>query len=211
MAGLARSCANELPPSLPLLNVKYVLLPDQLPADPEGFERVYSDEMAIYRNTRASDRALIVFDHEVERDAATVLARVRSGSFDPAKTLLLEDAPAPVPQAADPSIVSAEARIVSYEPDRVVIAARLPRPGFLLLLDNFYPGWRAVAGGRELPIHRADYTFRAVALPAGTTTVEFVYQPLSVRIGLLVSLSTVAALAIVGVRERRRTGRARHD
>jgi hypothetical protein len=86
--------ANVLPPSFPLLNVKYVLLPERLPADPEGFELVYSDEMAIYRNSRAADRALIVFDHEVERDAATVLARVRSGSFDPAKTLLLEDAPA---------------------------------------------------------------------------------------------------------------------
>ena len=69
---------------------------------------------------------------------------------------------------------------------------------------------RAVAGGRRVPIHRADYTFRAVALPAGATTVEFVYQPASVRIGLLVSLSTVAALAFVGVRERRRTSTARH-
>jgi hypothetical protein len=199
--------ATQFPPSFPLLNVKYVLLPAPLPVDPEGFELVYTGEMTIYRNTRVSDRALIVFDHEVERDAATVLARVRSGSFDPAKTVLLEEAPAPVPQAADPSIVSAEARIATYEPDRLVIDARLPRPGFLLLLDNFYPGWRAFAAGGEVPIQRADYTFRAVALPAGETRVEFVYRPMSFRLGVMASVVAIVGLAIAAVRDRRRDAR----
>lgn len=196
--------APELPPSFPLLNVKYVLLPSRAPADPEGFELIYDGEMAIYRNTRVVQRALVVFDHEVERDAAVVLARVRSGAFDPAKTVLMEEMPATVPQSADRSITASETRIAIYEPDRVVIDASLPRPGFLLLLDNYYPGWRAFAGGREVPIHRADYTFRAVALPAGETRVEFVYQPMSFRIGVIASIVAIVGLAIAAVWDRRR-------
>ena len=90
----------------------------------------------------------------------------------------------------------------------MVVEARLPRPGFLLLLDNHYPGWRAFADGRERPIQRADYTFRAVALPAGSATVEFLYQPRSFRIGVAVSLSMVAFLTLLGVREARRGSRS---
>jgi hypothetical protein len=110
---------------------------------------------------------------------------VRSGTFDPSKTVLLEAPPAAVPASSDGTVTAADAQIVSYEPDRVVIDAKLPRSGFLLLLDNFYPGWRAFAAGREVPILRADYTFRAVALPAGAATVEFAYQPVSFRAGIM--------------------------
>src|SRR5262249_16785056 len=142
-------------------------------------------------------------DHEVEPDAAAVLARVRSGTFDPRATVLLEAPPPPLPEAADAAITTAGARIVRYEPDRITIEAQLPRPGFLLLLDNYYPGWRASAAGREVPILRADYTFRAVALPAGATTVEFVYQPTSFRAGLAVALLAGIALVVLGVRDAR--------
>jgi len=191
---------NRVPPSFPLLNVKYVLVPQRVDAVPDGFELAYEGEIAMYRNTRAAGRALVVFDHEV-RSPAEILSRVRSGTFDPSKTVLLEEAPAPVPAAADPSVTSADARIVSADPDRVVVEARLPRTGFLLLLDNYYPGWGAFAAGHELPIHRADYTFRAVALPAGVTTVEFVYRPLSFRIGALTSLAMIGLLMLAWTRK----------
>ena len=200
--------ADRLPASFPLLNVKYTLFPERLPAAPEGFELFYDSEIAIYRNTRVLDRALIVFDHEVVADPADMLARVRSGSFDPSRSVLLEEPPAPVPQDSAPAVPGAEARIVAYEPDRVVVEARLPRPGFLLLLDNHYPGWRAFADGRERPIQRADYSFRAVALPAGSATVEFLYQPLSFRIGVAVALMMAAFLTLLWVREARRERRS---
>jgi hypothetical protein len=192
--------ADRLPPSFPLLNVRYVLTPEPLAAPPDGFELVYNGEIAIYRFARAAERALIVMDYEVVRSPAEILARVRSGSFDPSKTVLLEEPPAAVAGTADPTLSSAEARIVSYAPERVVIQARLPRPGILLLFDNYYPGWHALAGGRELPIHRADYSFRAVALPSGDTTVEFVYRPWSFRLGAVLSLLTMAFLTVLWLR-----------
>jgi uncharacterized membrane protein YfhO len=61
--------------------------------------------------------------------------------------------------------------------------------------------------GRELPILRADYTFRAVALPAGATTVQFVYQPASFRTGLSIALIAGVALIVVGVRDSRSRAR----
>jgi uncharacterized membrane protein YfhO len=64
-----------------------------------------------------------------------------------------------------------------YEPDLVTVEAKLPRAGFLVLSDTYFPGWTAAVDGRETPIYRANYTFRAVALPAGAHTVTFSYRP----------------------------------
>jgi uncharacterized membrane protein YfhO len=48
--------------------------------------------------------------------------------------------------------------------------------------------------GRPVPIERANYAFRAVALPAGQHTVSMVYRPPAVTLGVLVS-----ALSLIGV------------
>ncbi len=75
-------------------------------------------------------------------------------------------------------------RIVSYEPDDVRLEASLASPGYLLLLDTYFPGWRATVNGAPAPIYRADFNFRAVPLPAGKSTVIFSYRPESLRIGI---------------------------
>jgi hypothetical protein len=201
----------DLPPSFPLLNVKYVLVPARIPTAPAGFELVYDREIAIYRNTHVADRALVVFNHEVDRNPAVILGRVRSGSFDPTKTLLLEEEPVRPGPAVDSGIPAGGARITTYETDRVIVEARLPRSGFLLLQDAYYPGWRAFADGRELPVLRANYAFRAVALPAGTTHVAFLYQPLSFRAGVLLSIVTCGLLAIGWGVTRRESPTSKRD
>ena len=83
-----------------------------------------------------------------------------------------------------------------YEPERVVVKVKLQAPGYLVLADAFYPGWevRSVSKG-PLPILKAWGFFRAVALPAGSDVIEFLYRPLSFYIGALIS--AVAFLALV--------------
>ena len=53
----------------------------------------------------------------------------------------------------------------------------------------------------------ADYLFRGVIVPGGTSTVEFVYEPASFRIGGGISIAAlvVALVIIVGSRRRRRS------
>ena len=68
------------------------------------------------------------------------------------------------------------------------IEAALEAPGYLLLLDTYYPGWKAYVDGERVSIHRADYNFRAVTLPAGRSHVSFEYRPASFALGLCLSL-----------------------
>jgi uncharacterized membrane protein YfhO len=76
----------------------------------------------------------------------------------------------------------------------------------LVLTDTWYPGWKAKVDGREVPVERVDYTLRGVPIGAGAHTVEFTYEPLSWRIGWIVSALALAGLAVVlavGLRRRR--------
>jgi hypothetical protein len=194
------SLAPSLPEAFQLLNVKYVLIFRSPAPDPGLFELAYSNEITIYRNRDCVDRALLLFNWQVEHNPATILNRVRSGSFDSRHILLLEEEPtlpaAPAKDLAATANADASVQITSYEPDEVWIEASLPRPGFLLLLDTYFPGWSASVNGRPAKIYRANYNFRAVSLPAGRSVVRFIYRPNSFHTGLAFS---AAGLLVLGV------------
>jgi len=61
----------------------------------------------------------------------------------------------------------------------------------LVLSDTYYPGWEVYVDEKRDKIYKANYCFRAVALSKGKHKVKFAYNPLSFRIGLYVSLTTL--------------------
>ena len=76
-----------------------------------------------------------------------------------------------------------------------------------MLTDSYFRGWKATVDGRDAPIERVDYLLRGVRVPAGTHRVEFRYAPSSFRVGWILSLLglvALAALLAVGLRARRR-------
>lgn len=66
----------------------------------------------------------------------------------------------------------------------------------LSMSDLYYPGWRAFIDGRECPIMRADYLFRAVPVAAGTHHLRFEYQPMSFWAGLLCFVITLIGILL---------------
>ena len=111
-------------------------------------------------------------------------------------------------RSPDPAFQSTDARIVSYQPEKVVVDATAREDGYLVLMDSFYPGWTVEVDGKQQPIERADYLFRGIFLPAGHHTVVFSYAPRSFEIGALVSGASIALLAGVvmgmGIQNSRR-------
>jgi hypothetical protein len=198
--------ATQLPESFRLLNVKYVLSARPTLENDKDFELVFTNGVNIYRYKNCLARALPVFDYAVE-SSPEILAQVRTPSFDPVKTLLLEETPKIFPVSVVPpgAATNAAVEIISYQPDEVRITAEMPRPGFLLLLDTDFPGWIATVDGRPTRIYRADYNFRAVALPAGKFSVTFSYRPLSFYLGLWISAITSTALALIIFWKRHRS------
>ena len=75
------------------------------------------------------------------------------------------------------------AEIHSYlsnpNPNRVELRANTATAGFLVLTDVWYPGWTCTVDGEPTTVYRANYVFRAVALPAGVHEVVFRFEPAS--------------------------------
>jgi uncharacterized membrane protein YfhO len=99
---------------------------------------------------------------------------------------------------------------VAYAPERVEVVVELSAPGYLLLTDADYPGWRAWVDGQEVPVQTADLLFRAVPVEAGTHRVVFAFRPTGLRVGAVVTLlGMVGLMGLVLVDVLRRRGRSR--
>ena len=186
------------PAPLSWLNTKYVLASRDWKSpvvDGARWIPVYDGEVSIRELQPSIDRAILVSRREVLRRPADVLARVREASFDPRKVLLLEDEPLQGMGPGRETLLEPSARVSSYMPDAVTVETAASAPTFLLLLDTYYPGWKAYVNGREAKIYRADYNFRAVAIPGGRSVVRFEYVPWSFRLGLILAAAGILLAA----------------
>lgn len=173
--------------------------------NPAEFQFVLAQKEArVFAKRNVLPRAYFVTRARAFTGPNEVLVALGSPGFDPRAQVLLEEPAAELPTDAAVPGGRSEVSIVSYEPERVVVAAEVDAPGFLVLGDLFYPGWKAFVGDREVPIYRANYLFRAVRLDPGTSEVRFEYRPASFRLGILLSAITALVLGAAAVSTVRR-------
>jgi len=130
-------------------------------------------------------------------------------SFDPARTVVLEDG-AGAPGAPSAAAAARALRVGRDAPDRFEADVDQDGPGWLVRVVTHDPGWRASLDGAPVPLLRANHAFQAVLVPAGHHHVAIVYRPSSVLAGLALSAVALplAALAFARARARARRGRA---
>ena len=173
------------------LNVKYVVTFHSLNVKglkllhefPEHYSRIYEVTDSVPRTYLAS--------HPIyDPDPVSTLRQLSSDAFDSAREVII-DAPTRFEQQPE---FRGNAKIEFYQNHRVRITAWLNEAGVLVLTDAFYPGWKVYVDKHPQRILRANYLFRGVELTPGNHTVEFVYDPESFKIGLFISLMTVALI-----------------
>jgi O-antigen/teichoic acid export membrane protein len=192
-------------PLLDLLNVKYVLTEREI--DNPRYTLVYDGEIKVYRNEGAMPRAFILPEH-----SAVVVEDVGQAvrQYDPRNYVILEAGNWKAePETWNPQPGTPQpAAITWYSHNEVLVDVSLDAPGWLVLADSYFPGWRAYVrpqgtdeeAEQSTPILRADGNFRAVYLPAGQHTVRFKYTPDSVKVGFFTSfLAVMALLLLVGI------------
>jgi hypothetical protein len=106
------------------------------------------------------------------------------------------EAPAAVLATLQPGGHS-EVLSVSNDHGHVLVRCKTERPAVLVLRETYSPRFHCRVDGREVPIWRANYLFRAVLVPAGDHLVEFVYVAKGLRLGAAITLATLLFLPIV--------------
>jgi hypothetical protein len=194
-----------------LLNIKYIIARKDEPI-PVTLPIAYEDEhLTIYENEAVFPRAFVVHEIEVISSGQAVLERLVSDDFDPQQAVILEERP-PHPIIGTSSLPTqgSWARVISCSPHEVVVEAKASLDGFLFLGDAYYPGWKAYVDGEEEKIYAADNLFRAVFLPRGEHRVEFRYEPLSFKVGLVITSLTLLVLCGVVLARTAIRRRTRH-
>jgi hypothetical protein len=198
-----------------LLGVKYILADRGTPPGDERLVPVYqaSDGVDVYLNTAALPRALFVACQQVVSDHEEAWEAIHAPDFDPAETVVLEQEQLQDAVSSTDCVSAtsgAQISFVTYGANTVGLSVRSLIDGWLVLSDVYYPGWHAKVDENRAPVLRADYTFRAVRVPAGDHTVELSFAPWTWHAGLALSLITWLSVAIgatLKLRSLRRTSR----
>lgn len=211
-------------PLLSLLNVKYLISKHALdwdalePVESVGDRGNPEGALRIYKNLRCLPRAFLVEDYRVLRSEQEYKEVFQSRQFDPGKLVLLDRDPfsgtAPsgrnetdgAEQVSQGYAPEEKVIISRYLPNRIELSASLHRRKMVFLSETYYPGWHVYIDGDKGEIFRADFAFRAVPLSPGDHTIVFVYRPLSVIAGALITFITVGVILVVGIRRRMRDG-----
>ena len=175
------------------------------------YHQVYVDnEIRVLEDTAAFPRAFVVPRARVAPSLGTALSEMIHQPFHPDQEVILAD-----DTTTQATVVSPDrggegsARVTDYSAGSIKIHTTASADAWLVLSDTFYPGWLASVDGQPSTVLRGDVLFRVVAVPAGEHEVELRFEPVSVKLGLMISIVALLALggAFVAAGMRRRPGR----
>ena len=181
----------------------------------------------VYENQTVYPRVLFVNEARIIKNEENTLETILGKDFDPEKEVILEEnrsntdksqidtllRPFDSAQGFGGQADNTDSKVMIKEDkeSEVKIEVETEKPGFLVLSDTYYPGWRAYLEtqidtdksqirtdntDKELKIYRADFAFRAVEVPAGKHTVKFSFEPTYWKLGLWISGGTLLVVLL---------------
>jgi hypothetical protein len=197
---------------LGMYNVKYAITySDSLGKDMKNILEYdsgnpYILSLKLYENTRVLPRVFFVPDAKIVQNENDFLDTIKADSFDPETTVILNKKPLEIGVNGYGGDISNFKKdnstiVTNYQDTEVQITADLKNSGFLILNDVDYPGWRVQVDGIDKEILNANFIVRAVELTSGKHFVRFYYDPLSFKIGLIISLISFFVLFFLLMRK----------
>ena len=185
-----RQPANR--PLFDLLAARYIvtsadLAPLPMLSLPPAREIARFGDTVVYENPSALPRAFYVPQAAVVPDTDAALNWFASGLNNPRRYAILEARPPDGFLGAPPTGGASDVTLVADGGETLSLRVHAPADGYLVVTDQYYPGWEARVNGVPVPILRANAAFRAVRVPRGVSAVTFSYQPASLRIGAWIS------------------------
>ena len=145
-------------------------------------------------------RLQLVEKWEVVAEKKGILRKMDQDSFDPRKTVLLEQSPG---IGGSPASGEGLCQIIDHSTDHLTVRAKTPRDAILLITDSYSKGWQIAplhtAGQQNYTILPANYMLMAVPLKAGEHTLRLEYAPAGYRVGKWVSLGGLSMYLIAAI------------
>lgn len=165
-------------PVLDMLNTRYYIVPLQQGAKAPLF------------NLHALGNAWLVKEVKYVNNANEEIDAIHG--MNPRETAIVDKRfaetvkqPAAMPDSLDNIVLK------SYAPNALQYEVDTKQGGTVVFSEIYYPGWRSYIDGEEVSHGRANYILRAMNVPAGKHTIEFVFDPQSLH-----ATETIAFIAL---------------
>lgn len=160
----------------------------------------------IYENKEAFPKAWLATEFVTVETVEELLRKMVEEKIDLKKTVILEKPRLP------PEILRKFKRrspenfveIKEYKNQRKVFRVSTAQESFLVVNQQFYPGWTAKINGEKTEVMPANLNQEAVFIPAGEHEVVLEYRPKSFYLGLSVSVISFSILILLFSRSLRR-------
>jgi hypothetical protein len=193
-----------------LLNIKYLIAKKDAKVSAKFMPVFDGDPLVnIWLNQKALPRAFMVYQAKLVSGGDEAFDAIQQKDFDPMKTIVIESSNTPISNLQLPTsnLPISNLHLKSRSTNSLAYEITTDADGYLFVGETFYPGWRALLDGKDAPMLRADYLFRAVPVPAGTHTLQMIFDPWSWKLGVMLTGLGLVGL-IVGWFVDRRNQRA---
>ncbi|HYR90737.1 MAG TPA: YfhO family protein [Terriglobia bacterium] len=190
-----------------MLNLKYFVLYASAPefkqfAGDQRFRQAFNNgQVAIFENKSVLPRAFAVpaSGIEVLQDTNAQLERMRSPSFDPQRSVILSEPPLSPATREESQAPAFNGRVDMLDSriNEFSLRASASGAGVLVWSQTYYPGWKATVDGKGVPVLRVNMALTGIEFPPGSHEIRFVFQPLSFRIGMAITILT--AMIVIGL------------
>lgn len=176
---------------LSMLNAKYIT--SLYPINDPHYQLVSRGQPNVYENRTSLPRAFFVDEIKNIQGKDNIFDFMKSPEFDPARIAILEEeAPFEIQPDSGNTV-----ELTSFSIHNIKLKATVVSPSLMVLSEIYYPkGWKAYVNGKETKIYKTDYILRSIFLEPGQHEIEFVFDPASFKIGLIISLLT--SIVLVG-------------
>jgi hypothetical protein len=181
-----------------LSSARYYWVPETWSSNSDRMKLAYSDGTCkLYENLDTLPHAYIASSWEIVDNYKDAISILNKKNFPWKKRIIIEGN---TKNICDSSTLLCEKEflpvtISHYQPNLVEVSLPDEAVGILVLNDCFYPGWTATVDGCPAKIYRVNGTFRGVFIKRENKRVVFHYNPLSFKVGLLI---TLISLVVIG-------------
>jgi hypothetical protein len=100
-------------------------------------------------------------------------------------------------------IQPAAIKLVKFTPNHFVFQVNSLAAGRFQLFQQFNQNWKASVNDKSTKIRKSNIAFMSLSVPAGTSFVEWEYQPKMVYMGMILSLLSLLAVVFYFVFKRK--------
>ncbi len=154
------------------------------------------DEVKIYENKLARPYVYVPNEIQIVPDAETAWRKLKEIAWAGSEPVLIEAGSTSGQEIKNAMNSGEHLEFTRETPQRLSIHTQFQRAHCLVVSRLFFPGWRAVLDGKQVPLYRANHILQSVMVPRGNHILFLEYRPTSYLLGMFFSLLSIFAMSI---------------